>query len=164
MISKKLTKNLNEQINKEMYSAYLYLSMAAYATNAGLTGTGKWLRLQAEEEMEHAGKIYDYINDQGERVVLSAIAEPPKDFKGVLDIFKKTLDHEKKVTKSIHNLVTQAKQEKDYATEAFLQWFVKEQVEEEATAADILQKLEIAGDKGPSLLMLDVHLGKRAKS
>jgi len=161
MISKKMTDDLNVQINKEIYSAYLYLSMAAHATSMGLNGIANWFHTQAQEELVHAQKFYDYINQQGGKVVLAGIDGPPTEFAGATDLFEKTLEHEKIVTKRIHDLIALAKKENDPATETFLQWFVTEQVEEEATPTEILQKLKLAGDSGNGLLMIDSELGAR---
>ena len=161
MISQKMQNSLNDQLTNELYSAYLYLSMAAYAFSNGLPGVANWFRVQAGEEQGHAMKFFDYINEQGGRVTLKEIKEPPKNFKSAVDLFEKTLEHEKKVTAMINKLVKQAKSENDYTTETFLQWFVTEQVEEEANDVDILQKLNLAGKTGSALLLLDVQLGKR---
>ncbi len=161
MISKKMAGSINEQTNKEIYSGYLYLSMAAYSASIGLNGFANWFKVQLQEEMAHAQKFYDYIIQQGGRVVLKAIDEPPKDFAGARDLFQKTLDHEKMVTKRIDNLVTLAKKENNHATENMLQWFVTEQVEEEASPTEILQKLDIVGEDGNGLLTVDSQLAAR---
>jgi ferritin len=164
MLSKKMLNALIEQINKEMYSAYLYMSMSAYSQHQGLKGFANWFMVQYQEEMGHAMKIYDYVNDQGERVILKAIDEPPAEFESPLDMFEKTLTHEKFVTKSINDLVGIAKSEKDYATEIFLQWFVTEQIEEEGNDNDIISRLKLIGKDGNGLLMLDRELGARVYS
>jgi len=161
MISKKMTTALNEQINAELYSAYLYLSMSSWASYQGLSGVATWLFMQAREETEHAQKIYQYVNSVGERVALKAIAKPPAQFKSVTDVFEEVLAHEKKVTALINALADQAKKEKDHATEIFLQWFVTEQIEEEEHAGDILAKLKLVGEKGQALFMMDARLGAR---
>ncbi|OGW79948.1 MAG: ferritin [Omnitrophica bacterium RIFCSPLOWO2_12_FULL_44_17] len=161
MISDKMNKAINDQINRELYSAYLYLSMAAHAANINLKGFENWLKVQAMEEMTHANRFYEYVNDQNGKVTLAAIDAPPANFSSPADIMKKTLDHEKFVTKNIHNLVTLAKKENDYATDTHLQWFVTEQIEEEKTASEILQMVEMAGKSGGALLMLDHQLAKR---
>jgi len=161
MLSKKMEEALNEQINKEMYSAYLYMSMSAHSTNAGLPGFANWFMVQYKEEMEHAMKIYDYVNDQGGRVKLKTIEEPLSTFTDAMDMFQKTLKHEQFITKSINELVDLAIQEKDYATQIFLQWFVTEQIEEEGNDNDIISKLKLAGDKGNELFMIDKELGAR---
>lgn len=163
MISKKMTNALNEQVNKELYSAYMYLAMSAEASEAALDGAAKWLGMQAAEEVSHARKIYDYIISQGSRVALKAIDQPPAEHGSLKAIFKAVLDHEKKVTSSINSLVDLAVSEKDHATNAFLQWFVTEQVEEEESAADVVAKLELAGDKGNALFMIDRMLAARGQ-
>jgi len=164
MISKKMNDALNLQINKELYSSYLYLAMAAYSNSAGLTGFETWFKAQAKEEAGHAMKIYEYINEQGGRVVLKAIDMPAKDYASAEQAMKETLSHEKEVTKSIYDLVALAKKLEDYGTEIFLQWFVTEQIEEEATVSGILQKLEMGANRGNGLLMLDHRLGERTAS
>jgi len=161
MISKKMTEALNKQINAELYSAYLYLAMSSHASFNGTTGTATWLFVQAQEEMTHAQRLYNYVNSVGEHAVLAVIDEPPADFASVTDYFEKTLEHEKKVTAMINELVNLAVEEKDHATEIFLQWFVSEQVEEEESANDILAKLKLAGDVGGGLFMIDKELGTR---
>ena len=161
MLSKKMLNSINHQINRELYSAYLYLSMASYAVDAGLNGAANWFEVQAKEEMTHAQKFYNYVNQQGGRVILEAIEAPPKDFKSILKPFEETLKHEKVVTGLINDLVKIAKEENDNATEIFLQWFVTEQVEEEASAAEIIQKLKLVGTEGGGLFMVDNELGQR---
>jgi ferritin len=163
MISKKMESALNEQINKEMYSAYLYMAMSADATNKGLDGFARWFMVQYHEEMFHAMKFYEYVNDQGGKVALQAIQEPPAEFSGVQEMFEKTLEHEQFVTKSINELVDLAITEKDHATHHFLNWYVEEQVEEEKNDHDILAKLAMLSDdkKGHGLYMLDKELGAR---
>jgi len=161
MLSKKIEKALNEQLNKEMYSAYLYMSMSAHSTSIGLSGFANWFMVQYHEEMEHAMKIYNYINEQGGKVKLMAIDEPPSVFKGPMDMFQKTLKHEQFITKSINDLMDLAIKEKDHATQIFLQWFVTEQIEEEGNDNEIINKLKLAGDKGNGLFMIDKELGAR---
>jgi len=161
MLSEKFQKELNDQIQRELYSSYLYLSMAAYAESINMGGAGRWLQLQAQEEVGHAMKMYAYVNDNGGRVKLQAIEEPPADFGSLLDIFKEVLDHEKKVTDFINKLYAMAKEDNDYRGEIFLQWFVTEQIEEEKTAQDIIDMLEMVGDKGQGLFMVDRQLGAR---
>ena len=161
MLSKKMENALNEQINKEIYSAYLYMSMSAHSTSIGLPGLANWFMVQYNEEMEHAMKIYDYVNDQGGKIKLMAIDQPPSEFKGPMDMFQKTLKHEQFVTKSINDLVDLSIKEKDHATQIFLQWFVTEQIEEEGNDNDVLAKLKLAGDKGNGLFMIDKELGAR---
>ena len=161
MLSKKLQDAMNEQIKNELYSAYLYLSMSAYCEAANLPGLAHWMRMQAQEEEAHAMKFYDFIYERGGRVVLQAIDQPPVEFPSPLAVFEQTLEHEQKVTAMIHDLYTLAVEEKDYASQAFLQWFVTEQVEEEDSASQILETLKMIGDKGHALLMLDRELGGR---
>jgi len=160
MLTKKMVGALNKQINNEMYSAHLYMSMSAYSTFIGLKGFANWFMVQYQEEMVHTMKIYDYINDQGGQVKLMAITQPPTEFGSSLDMFQKTLKHEKFITKSINDLVNLAIKEKDHATNIFLQWFVTEQIEEEANDNDIISKLKLAG-KGNGLFMIDKELATR---
>ena len=152
---------LNKQINKEIYSAYLYMSMSAYSQYIGLKGFANWFMVQYNEEMEHAMKIYTYVNDHGEQVKLMAIDEPLVGFESPMDMFEKTLDHEKFITKSINELVDLAIAEKDHATGIFLQWFVTEQIEEEGNDNDIINQLKLIGDNGNGLIMLDKEIGSR---
>ncbi|BAI80305.1 ferritin [Deferribacter desulfuricans SSM1] len=161
MISKKMAEALNEQLNKELFSAYLYLSMSAYSEHIGLKGFANWFYVQYQEEMTHAMKFYKYILDQGEQVKLKAIEQPDQEFESPLDMFEKTLEHEKFITKSINDLVDLAIQEKDYATHTFLQWFVTEQVEEEASVNEILDQLKLVQNSGNGLFMVDKELGSR---
>jgi ferritin len=162
MLSKKIAEALNVQINKEMYSAYIYLSMAAYSEHTGLSGFANWFMVQYQEENEHAMRIYKYLHGQGAQVKLQAIEKPQTDYKSPVDMFEKTLAHEQFVTKSINDLVDLALKENDHATQIFLQWFVTEQVEEEANDHEILDKLKMVGESGGGLFMLDRELGKRA--
>lgn len=161
MLNEKMVDALNKQLNKEIYSAYLYLSMSAHSTFIGLKGFANWFMVQYQEEMVHAMKIYDYINDQGVRAKLMAIAQPPTEFGSPLDMFEKTLGHEKFITKSINDLVNLAIEEKDHATNIFLQWFVTEQIEEEANDNEIISKLKLAGKEGNGLFMIDQELATR---
>jgi len=161
MISKTMQEAINEQINKELYSSYLYLSMAAYFENANLPGFAKWLHVQADEERGHAMKLYEHLVDRGGRVLLKAIAGPETEWKSSLAAFKVVQEHEAKVTASIHALYETALQEKDYPAQVLLQWFINEQVEEEKNAAEIVQQLELVDAKGTAVLMLDHQMGKR---
>jgi ferritin len=161
MLSKKMENALNEQINKEMYSSYLYMAMSAHSTNIGLPGFANWFMVQYKEEMEHAMRLYNYLNDQGGKIHLKAIDEPPSTFKDPMDMFQKTLKHEQFVNKSINTLMDLAIKEKDHATQIFLQWFVTEQIEEEGNDNDIITKLELAGSKGNGLFMIDKELATR---
>jgi ferritin len=161
MISKKMAKALIDQVNAETYSAYLYLAMASCAKHKGLDGVAKWFTVQAKEETKHAEKFAAYLNDQNELVVLDAIAKPPSNWDSVSAMFKAALGHEKKITSLINSLVKLAREEKDNATEFMLQWFVTEQVEEEKNDVEVLTKLDLIGEKGAPLYMLDIELGKR---
>jgi ferritin len=160
-LSQKMQDALNEQINEELASAYIYLSMAAYCESIALPGFAHWMRAQTEEEMEHAMKFFDYINDRGGRVQLQAIDGPPVDFDGPTAVFEKTLEHEQFITGRIHKLYSMAVEENDYASQILLQWFVDEQVEEEKSATEILDVLKRIGDKGHALVMLDRQLAQR---
>lgn len=161
MLGKKMQDAMNEQIKNELYSAYLYLSMAAYFETENLKGFAHWMRVQAEEEQEHALKFFDFIHERGGRVALHAIDQPPAEFESPLGVFEETLSHEQKVTSLIHDLYALALEESDYASQVFLHWFVDEQVEEEANATEILEQLKMVGDKTQGLLMLDRALGER---
>lgn len=161
MLSEKMQEALNGQINAELYSAYLYLSMSAYFASVNLPGFANWMRVQAQEEMLHAAKFYDYVNERGGRVILKEIAGPPTEFDSPPAVFEATLSHEQKVTGLINELVNTAIEEKDHAAQVFLQWFVSEQVEEESTADGILQKLKLIGDDKSGLFMMDGELGRR---
>ena len=161
MLGGKIVEALNRQINAEIYSAYLYLSMAAYFDSLGLKGFANWMRVQWQEELTHAMRIYDYVVDRGGRVRFYAIQEPPHEWDSPLAAFEHVYKHEVNVTKMIHELVELAMSEKDYATYNMLQWFVAEQVEEEANASEIVEKLRLIGDDGRGLLMLDRELAAR---
>lgn len=161
MISQKMTDEINKQVNAELYSAYLYLSMSSYASFSGLRGAANWFWVQAQEEMTHAQKLYDYVNSQGTRALLAGIDAPPTEFDSLKDLYEQALEHEQKVTALINDLVNLAKDEKDHATEIFLQWFVTEQVEEEENARDILDTVKLAGDNGAAMLMIDAELSAR---
>lgn len=152
---------LNEQVNAEMYSAYLYLSMSAYFEDMNLSGFAHWMYIQAQEEMTHAMKIYNYIFDRGGKVSLQAIDKPPAKWDNPVNVVEEVYSHEQKVTQMIHNLVNIAREEKDHSTDNMLQWFVSEQVEEEASADDLLQKLKIINGSGQGLLMIDRELAQR---
>ena len=162
LIKATIQKAINDQTRKEFYSYYLYLSMAAYFESINLRGFAHWMRVQAKEEQEHAMKFFEYIIERQGKVVLEAIDAPTAKWKAPSDILADAYNHEKKVTESIHKIVDLADSEKDHATSVFLQWFVKEQVEEEASANDILQKLKLVGSENSGVLVLDVELGKRA--
>ncbi len=164
MISDKIQDAFNKQINAETYSAYMYWSMAACFEAMNLQGFAAWMKAQAQEEMTHAAKFFEFICERGGRVQLEAIDGPPTDWDSAQAIFEETYKHEQKVTALINSLVDLAAQEKDHAASAFLQWFVTEQVEEEANASGILEKLKLVGDAPGGLFMLDRELGARTFS
>ncbi|MFO7584110.1 MAG: ferritin [Anaerolineales bacterium] len=161
MISKVMQDAINEQINKELYSSYIYLSMAAYFESESLPGFGNWLRIQAAEENEHAMKLYDYLLERGGKVELKAIAAPKAGWSSALEAVEQVLEHEQFVTKSIHDLYELAVQEKDYPTQVMLHWFIEEQVEEEASATAILDSMKRIESHQTAILMLDHRLSKR---
>lgn len=161
MIKKKIEEAFNGQMNAEIYAAYLYLSMSADLERKNLPGFANWMRIQAQEEMTHAMKFYSHIIERGGTVRCGAISAPPAEWKDVVDIFKAALGHEEKVTGMINDLVDIASGEKDHAAGMLLQWFVSEQVEEEASVMEILGKLEIAGDTAGGLYMLDREMAQR---
>ena len=152
---------LNEQVNAEMYSAYLYLSMESYFKSINLNGFATWMRAQIQEEMMHAMKIYEYVIERGGRMLLKAIEGPPTEWNSPLDVFEAVTKHEQKVTGLINSLVDLAIAEKDHATNIFLQWFVNEQVEEEASADDIVQKIKFMENAPGGMFMLDRELSQR---
>lgn len=161
MFSSKVEKMMNDQIMHEFYSAYMYLSFAAHFASKSLVGFENWMKKQAGEEEEHAMKFFDFINERGGKVVLQAIAQPPVEFDTPLHIFEAALEHEKKVTALINDIYRVAVEEKDYASQSFLKWFIDEQVEEEASATLVVDQLKVGGDNGAALLLLDHRLGKR---
>ncbi len=161
MISKKMEEAINKQINEELYSAYLYLSMAAYFAEQNLMGFHHWLFVQYHEELGHAEKFYRYLIERGGQVKLQAIKEPERSWKNPREAFEAVLNHERHITGRINELVDLAESEKDRATFAMLQWFVNEQVEEEANAQEIVAKLEMVGDHKQGLLMIDRELAQR---
>ncbi len=161
MLNQRLENELNKQINAEIWSAYLYLSMSAFFESKNLTGFANWMKVQYHEEVSHALKLFDYINERDGRVVLQPIAAVDSEWKDVIDVFKTTLKHEQHVTSLINNLVNIAIEEKDHATTNILQWFVSEQVEEEASASDILDQLKLIEGTGAGLFMLDRELKQR---
>lgn len=162
MDSKKMEDALNDQVNYEFLSAYLYMSMSNYASRNGLRGLTKWFMAQYHEEMLHAMKIYEFIQKRGGTVKLKAIPEPEQEWNGALDLFEKTLIHEKSVTKRFNNLIDLALEEKDHASHIFLQWFITEQVEEEENDNDIIAQLKLIGSDTSALLSFDKELGSRA--
>jgi len=161
MISKTMEDALNEQINREMYSAYLYMSMSAHAAQTGLKGFANWFMVQYHEEMLHTMKLYEYLNLRGGRVILTLIPQPPATFASPLEMFQKTLEHEQYITQSINERMDLAIAEKDHATQVFLQWYVTEQVEEENNDQEILAQLKIIGADAQSLMLLDKDLAAR---
>lgn len=161
MLSKKMQDAINEQINKELYSAYLYLSMGAWAEAQNLPGFAHWMRVQFKEETAHAQKFFDYVVDRGGRVTLKAIDAPEAEFKSPLAMFEKVLAHEQLVTGLIHNLYALAVKESDYPSQVLLQWYINEQVEEEKHATYIVGTLKAIGEKGQALVMMDRELAKR---
>jgi ferritin len=163
MLSSKLEAALNQQINEEYYSSYLYLAMAAYLEDQNLDGCAHWMRMQALEEYQHGMKIFDYMVDRGARVELKAIAAPQKDWASPVAAFEASLEHEQYMTKNINTLADLAIAEKDHATNNVMQWYIAEQVEEEAQVDNILKKLAMMGDTGPGLFMMDRELAGRAE-
>ena len=161
MISEKMEDALNEQIKWELYSGYLYLAMSAQFAETNLMGFANWMRVQAQEELMHAMKFYDFLNERGGRVELRAVDAPPKVWESPLAAFQEAYEHEVSVTGRINDLVALAREIKDFATENFLQWFVSEQVEEEASTDEVVQQLKLAGKEGSALFMLDRELGQR---
>lgn len=161
MISKTMQDAMNEQINKELFSSYLYLSMAAYFEDRNLPGFAHWMRVQEAEEREHAMKFYEHILERGGRVTLKAIDAPKSEWASPLEVAEEVAAHEAKVTASIYALYELALKEKDYPAQVMLQWFITEQVEEEKNAAEIVANLKIIEERGTAVLMLDHRLGKR---
>lgn len=164
MLSDKMLKELNDQITREFHSAYLYMAMSAYCESENLPGFANWMRLQAQEESCHALIFFNYVCERGGKVVLGEIKAPPATFKSILDVFEKTLAHEQYITASINDLMGLALKEFDHATRVMLQWFVTEQVEEEANAGQILARLQRLKGSGNGLLMMDRTLGSRTFS
>jgi ferritin len=152
---------INEQINKEIFSAYLYYSMAAYFDSLNLEGFANWMKVQAKEELTHAQKLYDYIYDKGGVVELDSIDKPKKEWESPLEAFKDAYEHELSVTQSIDKLVDLAKELNDHATQNFLQWFVNEQIEEEANTKKIVDTLQMIGESKTALFMFNGQLGSR---
>lgn len=161
MITKTMQDAINSQIQAEMYSANLYLAMAAYCESVNMKGFSNWLRVQSKEELEHALKLFDYLIERGGRASIGAVSQPPNEFKSARDVFEQTLAHEKEVTAKIHGLYETAIAEKDYATQTLLHWFISEQVEEEAHATEYVEKLKMIGESSNALFWIDKELGKR---
>ncbi|MBL7972252.1 MAG: ferritin [Prolixibacteraceae bacterium] len=161
MIKKEVLDALNAQINAESYSAYMYLSMAAYFENMGLSGFANWMKVQYQEESAHALKFFNYVVDRGGKVELKAVEQVPVDFDGIVDVYEKTLIHEVHVTDLINNLMNVAVKANDHAAQSFLKWFVDEQVEEEANVEKILSTLKLINGQGNGIFMMDRELGQR---
>jgi len=161
MIDEKMKEAINKQLNAELYSSYLYLSMSAYFQSVNLGGFANWMRVQAKEELMHAMKFYDYVNERGGRVILHPVEAPPSEWDSPLAVFEHVYQHEQKVTGLINKLVDLAVKARDHATNNFLQWFVSEQVEEEASADEVVQKLKLVGDDPSGLFMIDRELAQR---
>lgn len=161
MLNEKLQTAINQQINAEIYSSYLYYSMCAYLQHKGLAGFAHWTKIQAQEELTHVNKFFDYINERGGRVTLTAIEAVPTEFESVLDVFQKTKEHEQLVSKLINQLMDVAMSVNDHATKSFLQWFIDEQVEEEANVQTILDNLQLINGEGHGMLLLDRELMTR---
>ena len=161
MISKKMTTALNGQINKELHSSFLYLAMSSYCQQENLGGFAAWLALQAKEEHGHAMKFYQYMQEQGAAVEFQAIEAPPAKFGTMQKLFTEVLAHEQFITRSIHGLMDLAVKESDYATQGMLQWFVKEQVEEEASAGEALARITMAGSEPRGVLIIDREMARR---
>ncbi len=164
MLSKKVVELLNDQVNKEFYSAYLYLDMSNYYKNEGLDGFANWYKIQAQEERDHAVLFIEYLQQNGEAVVLEAIGKPDKEFSKFTDPLEAGAEHERFVTGLIHNIYAAAYDEKDFRTMQFLDWFVKEQAEEEENADDLIRKFELFGGDSKGLYMLDNELAARVYS
>jgi ferritin len=161
MITKSMQDALNAQINAEQASAQLYLAMSAHCTAMSFKGFAHWLLLQAGEETAHAMKLIRFVLDRGGKLVLKPIDAPATDFGGVIQVFEKVLEHEQGITQKIHRLFETARGERDFASEITLQWYVTEQVEEEATASEVVERLRAVGDKGGAIWYLDKEMGKR---
>ena len=161
MIKKSVEDALNHQINRELYSAYLYASMSAYFETQNLKGFALWMQFQAREESMHAQKFYTYLIDRGGRAIMRAIEAPPSEWKSPLNVFEEAYKHEQHVTQLINNLADLAIAEKDHATNSMLQWFINEQVEEEAHADEMVQNLKMVGSNSQGLFLLDREAGQR---
>ena len=161
MLSDKLEKALNNQLNSELYAAHLYLSMAAYFETETLPGFVHWMKVQYQEEIAHAMRIFDYLNARNSRVVLHSIDQPPTEFESVRDAMEMALEHEKIVTRMIEDLYREARAQEDYATHVLLEWFIEEQVEEEKATLEIVEHLGRIGDDGTGLLIMDARLASR---
>lgn len=161
MLKETMQQAMNDQINAEMYSSYLYLSMEAYFQSISLNGFAAWMRAQVQEELMHAMKFYDFVHERGGQVTLESIAKPETTWASPLAAFEAILKHEQHVTSLINDLVDLAISEKDHASNIFLQWFVTEQVEEEASVGEVVEKLRLIQDNPSGLFMVDAEMGKR---
>lgn len=164
MLSKTMQDAINEQVKHELYSANLYLSMSGYFASTNMPGFANWMRVQYEEEVVHALKLFDFINDREGRATLQAIDKPPANWKSPLEVFQNSLAHERHVTELINGLYALALKETDYPSQVLLQWYISEQVEEEKNASYIVEQLKLIGDNGSALLLLDRELGGRKAS
>ena len=162
MLSPKMQDALNSQTNAEFFSSYLYLSMAAHFEGASLPGMATWMRFQAQEELGHALKFFNFISERGGQVILAEVEGPKTEWGSALEAFEDSYAHEQKISGLINDLANLAREEKDHATEAFLQWFITEQVEEEASVSTVVDQLKLGGDNGVALFMVDGQLGQRA--
>ena len=163
MIHKSIEDALNTQINLEQYSSQLYVAMSAHCDSKSFRGFGHWLRVQAQEETAHAMKLVTFVLDRGGQLELKPLPAPPKDFGSIIQVFEKILEHEKSITTSINALFELSRQQKDYASEITLQWYVTEQVEEEANVGQIVEQLRAVGEKGGGIWYLDSRMGKRGR-
>lgn len=161
MLSEKMTQALNKQLNAELFSAYLYLSMSAHFSDMGMSGFATWMNVQYQEEMSHAMKFYNYILERGGKVTLAAIDAPQTEWESTQAVFEDTLKHEQLITSLINELADLAIEEKDHATGIFLHWFVTEQVEEEDNVNEVLSKLKLTSGSGNGMFILDKELGLR---
>lgn len=161
MLSDKVEKAMNDQLNEELQSAYEYLAMSAYSESISFPGFGAWLRVQWQEEIDHAMRFYTFILDRAGHVDLQAVKKPRADFKSILEVFESALKQERAVSASIHNLYELVERERDYAAQAWLDWFATEQVEEEKTIGQIVDSLKRIGDRGDGMFILDKELGGR---
>jgi ferritin len=161
MVSKKMEQMLNEQYNKEVFSANLYLAMCSYFLDRDLDGFANYFKIQSKEELQHAEKQFDYLHEVDGKITVGAVEAPESNFASIIDCFEQTLAHEKEITKSIYALAKQSLAEGDFATHTFLQWFIAEQVEEEASVKSLLKKLEMIGDSSSALYLLNDELLKR---
>lgn len=161
MLTEKMQDAINQQIAHEFYASHLYLAMSAYFEANNLPGFAHWMRIQSDEEREHALKFFDFVNDRNGRVVLQAIDQPAIDFASPLDVMQRALEHERRVSAAIHQLYALAAQENDYPAQTLLHWFITEQVEEEKNASDVIEQLKLVGNEGLGLYMLDRQLAGR---